>query len=237
MDYFSSGREITSFYARDKDNGKILWTADLQNDVAGNPMTYQTSSGQQFVVVATGIGKDASLVAFGLPRASQATTSATAKAAQEPASNVASADAKDWSVFLPEDRMKATALKCGSCHGLEMAVNLRGDASFWQDLVGTMKSYGFDIQKDESEELIRYFSRYFDDNRPSLVLPINLNAADPATLGLLAPLAAHTGEILNSRNEKVFESVDDLLKVKGISKEDIEQIRPFVSVVANTNGH
>ena len=34
---------------------------------SGNPMTYITREGRQFVVIATGAGPDASLVAFALP--------------------------------------------------------------------------------------------------------------------------------------------------------------------------
>ena len=34
---------------------------------SGNPMTYRSRSGRQFILMATGAGPDASLVAFALP--------------------------------------------------------------------------------------------------------------------------------------------------------------------------
>lgn len=56
----------TSIYAFDKTNGKILWQADLGERNNASPMTYQTRSGKQFVVIATGAGANASLFAFAL---------------------------------------------------------------------------------------------------------------------------------------------------------------------------
>ena len=61
------GAEDKKIYARDKDNGKVIWAGDLKYPAGGNPMTYRTRSGKQFVVVATGNAKDSTLVAFALP--------------------------------------------------------------------------------------------------------------------------------------------------------------------------
>jgi glucose dehydrogenase len=52
----------------DKDNGRVLWQAELGTQGYSVPMTYRTRAGRQFVVVATGQGEDASLRAFALPR-------------------------------------------------------------------------------------------------------------------------------------------------------------------------
>jgi quinoprotein glucose dehydrogenase len=57
-----------TLFAIDKTNGTTLWHADLGSASRANPMTYQTRSGDQFVVVATGAGEDARLVAFAIPR-------------------------------------------------------------------------------------------------------------------------------------------------------------------------
>ena len=56
----------TKLYAIDKTDGKVLWEGALSADGAGIPMTYQTSAGRQFVVIATGGGAEATLVAFAL---------------------------------------------------------------------------------------------------------------------------------------------------------------------------
>ena len=53
-------------YAFDKTTGEELWRAPTLFRTSGNPMTYKTRSGRQFVVIATGAGPDASLVAFAL---------------------------------------------------------------------------------------------------------------------------------------------------------------------------
>ncbi len=59
----------TKLYAVDKTSGKVLWAGDLPFPSSGSPVTFQTRSGRQFVVVATGGGANATLVAFALPNA------------------------------------------------------------------------------------------------------------------------------------------------------------------------
>ena len=54
-------------YAFDKTTGAELWRGATPHPTNANPMTYQTQSGRQFVVIATGRGADAALVAFALP--------------------------------------------------------------------------------------------------------------------------------------------------------------------------
>jgi quinoprotein glucose dehydrogenase len=54
--------------AFDTRDGRELWQFELPRRTAGTPMTYRTASGRQFVVIATGGGTDAALVAFALQR-------------------------------------------------------------------------------------------------------------------------------------------------------------------------
>jgi quinoprotein glucose dehydrogenase len=58
----------STLYAVDKANGMILWEADLGDQGYSVPMTYRTSDGRQFVVIATGAGDTAVLKAFALRR-------------------------------------------------------------------------------------------------------------------------------------------------------------------------
>jgi quinoprotein glucose dehydrogenase len=55
-----------AFHAFDKATGRELWRNPLPQRSTGTPMTYRTRSGRQFVVIATGSGKDGTLVAFAL---------------------------------------------------------------------------------------------------------------------------------------------------------------------------
>ena len=57
----------STLYAIDKTTGATLWQADLGRRAYSVPMTYRTRAGKQFVVIATGAGADAELVAFALP--------------------------------------------------------------------------------------------------------------------------------------------------------------------------
>ena len=54
-------------YAFDKAAGAEVWRGATPYRTSGNPMTYQTRSGRQFVVIATGGGPNAALVAFAQP--------------------------------------------------------------------------------------------------------------------------------------------------------------------------
>ncbi len=55
-----------ALHAMNAANGAEVWHASLPRRVNGTPMTYRSKAGRQFVVVATGGGEDASLVAFAL---------------------------------------------------------------------------------------------------------------------------------------------------------------------------
>ncbi len=53
-------------YAFDKAGGRILWQAELGANGYANPMTYETTDGRQFVVIAVGSGGEAVLKAFAI---------------------------------------------------------------------------------------------------------------------------------------------------------------------------
>ena len=53
-----------ALHAIDKATGEDLWQGQLPARSHGTPMTYRSREGHQFVVIATGSGADASLVAF-----------------------------------------------------------------------------------------------------------------------------------------------------------------------------
>ena len=67
------GSGDSHLYAFDKATGREVWRGATPFPVGANPMTYKTRAGRQFVVVATGAGPDAVLVAFALraPAAAQ----------------------------------------------------------------------------------------------------------------------------------------------------------------------
>ena len=54
----------TAMHALDKTTGKELWHLELARRTSGTPMTYRTKAGHQFIVIATGSGTNAALVAL-----------------------------------------------------------------------------------------------------------------------------------------------------------------------------
>ncbi len=54
-------------YAFDQATGTEVWRGATPQPTEGNPITYRTRSGRQFVVIAAGAGEDAVLVAFARP--------------------------------------------------------------------------------------------------------------------------------------------------------------------------
>jgi quinoprotein glucose dehydrogenase len=55
-----------ALHALDEATGAEMWRAPLPRRTSGTPMTYRSRGGRQFVVIATGGGEDAALVAFAL---------------------------------------------------------------------------------------------------------------------------------------------------------------------------
>jgi quinoprotein glucose dehydrogenase len=62
---FAGGGD-TAFHAIDASTGSEVWQVPVPRRANATPMTYRSRSGRQFVVVATGTGEDASLLAFAL---------------------------------------------------------------------------------------------------------------------------------------------------------------------------
>ena len=53
-------------YSFDKTTGREIARVATPSRTSGNPMTYRTRAGRQFVVIATGTGTDGTLAAFAL---------------------------------------------------------------------------------------------------------------------------------------------------------------------------
>jgi mono/diheme cytochrome c family protein len=90
-------------YAFDKATGQELWRVATPQRTSGNPMTYRTRAGRQFVVIATGAGPDGALAAFALRGGGRPQTTASADAL--PAAGA------------PVDAATAYASVCQACHG------------------------------------------------------------------------------------------------------------------------
>jgi quinoprotein glucose dehydrogenase len=95
-------------YAFDKMTGRELWRGPTQGRTAGNPITYQTRSGRQFVVISVGSGTDAALVAFALkPGGASSTAASAAQQTSGPATSAAPT----------MTGLEAYASVCAGCHG------------------------------------------------------------------------------------------------------------------------
>jgi quinoprotein glucose dehydrogenase len=66
---FAGGGDV-ALSALDAMTGETLWRHELPQRTTATPMTYRTGGdgGRQFVVIATGSGDNAELVAFSVPR-------------------------------------------------------------------------------------------------------------------------------------------------------------------------
>ena len=94
-------------YAFDKMTGRELWRGATKARTAGNPISYQTKAGKQFVVTTIGAGTDAAVVAFALGTGvSSQTASAAAQQTPAPAAPVATMTGQE-----------AYASACAACHG------------------------------------------------------------------------------------------------------------------------
>jgi hypothetical protein len=139
--------------------------------------------------------------------------------------------AEHWDVLLPEGSGKEVLTqRCSVCHGLDMIVFARGDNSFWQDTLTRMIGNGADLKNEEIPPLAEYLAPSFGQDRPKLVLPLDINSADAATLRLLPPLASCADAIVQARTKNGgFQQVDDLLKVENVTPAILDQVRPFLA--------
>jgi glucose dehydrogenase len=62
---FVGGGDV-AFHAIDKLSGRTLWSALVGRRTGATPMTYRSRAGRQFVLIAVGSGRHASLMAFAL---------------------------------------------------------------------------------------------------------------------------------------------------------------------------
>jgi mono/diheme cytochrome c family protein len=92
--------------------GREIWRGSTDGRTGGNPISYQTRSGRQFVVISTSGGQDsgAGLVAFALKRGGTAPTAAAATPAARPAAPAASAASAMTG-------QQAFTNVCSGCHG------------------------------------------------------------------------------------------------------------------------
>jgi quinoprotein glucose dehydrogenase len=96
-------------YAFDKMTGRELWRGSTDGRTGGNPISYQTQSGRQFVIISTGGGANSEpgLVAFALKRGGATPTAATPAA--QPGAAPAAAPTLTGA--------QAYQLACAACHG------------------------------------------------------------------------------------------------------------------------
>ena len=65
-------------------------------------------------------------------------------------------------------------------------------------------------------------------------ISIDINSADEESLTKLQGVGAHLARLIVE--ERPFETIDDLTRVRGISEKDVERLRPFLSIVDAPEG-
>lgn len=139
----------------------------------------------------------------------------------------------DWSIFLPENNSKQVAVRlCSSCHGLDRVVTSRGDFAFWEKTIRYMNSeWGADIRGEEIAALSEYLATHFGSNKERLVFPININKASRDVFLMLLPVADRADAIMAAREKHgSFGRLEDLLEVDGLTAEQFEKVKPFLTV-------
>ena len=65
-------------------------------------------------------------------------------------------------------------------------------------------------------------------------ISIDINTADEASLTKLQGVGSYLAKRIIER--RPFESIDDLTSVRGLSKNDVERLRPFLSITGVSEG-
>jgi competence ComEA-like helix-hairpin-helix protein len=139
----------------------------------------------------------------------------------------------DWSVFLPEGEGRTeVVVSCVGCHDLRQVITQKKSKIGWRTSVQKMVSeYKAPVDREDFQILVAYLSANFGDENPIERLPININSSPEQSLARLPGISADiAAAIVESRkSEGVFVSVDDLLRVKGISPTTFERIKRYVT--------
>lgn len=131
-----------------------------------------------------------------------------------------------FAITLPEAPGKATTEKlCSACHGVNTFVNRRETKEAWAELVEDMLRRGMTGDDDEVSEITNYLATKLSKDTPSPRVNVNkTNARDLATgLGITETKARLI--VKHRETNGNFKSIDDLLKVPGISMSAVESKR------------
>ena len=80
-----------------------------------------------------------------------------------------------------------------------------------------------------------HLNRKEDASRPAVPGVVNVNTATPEQLALLPGVGpTRAAAIIQARENRPFRTVQELMRVRGIGRATLEQLRPYVTVDGET---
>lgn len=89
----------------------------------------------------------------------------------------------------------------------------------------------YEVTEETVSEIVITIQRKTETERPEVQYPININTADIKELMLLNGVGEVTAQaIIDYRGEKKFETIEEIMEVKGIGEKKFENIKELICV-------
>ena len=140
----------------------------------------------------------------------------------------------DWSVFLPAGEGRAEVITaCSGCHGLTQVITQSKSRSGWNTSVHNMITLNqAPVVSEDIPLIVEYLSKNVGRNNPIQELPMNINRSSSKALERLPGMRAELVQAIIEyrKNDGLFASTNDLLKVKGMNAAKLTRIKPYITV-------
>jgi competence protein ComEA len=140
----------------------------------------------------------------------------------------------DWSVFLPPGEGRVEVINaCSGCHGLTQVITQNKSRSGWNTSVHNMITLNqAPVVSEDIPVIVEYLSKNIGRNNPIQELPMSINRSSGKALERLPGMSVDLVQaIIEYRNNVgLFASINDLLKVKGMSAAKLTRIKPYINV-------
>ncbi len=145
---------------------------------------------------------------------------------EDPETKERQAENRKIAADLPDGRGKVILVqRCGDCHSLGRITSGKKSLVSWRNTIKVMVANGAVFEDQDAEPLAQYLAAHFAES-------VNVNSAGTAELKNVPGLDGEIAAAIVDYREKNgrFSTVQDLMKVKGVTDELLKKISGRITV-------